>query len=225
MDESPLPEGPAIVDSDIKQTFAAQLTLLDQRGSTVTFGDMQVLPIGNSLVYVRPWFVAAANSTPVPELRYVTVTYERKTYQGSSLEDALAQTFPGTKLQLGTVIGGTAVVPPPDTGGTGGEGQATTTVPPSGPTTSPPVTSPPTTSVEELLQQSQAAYDAAQAALKAGDLGLYQQKMNEAYRLASQAASQATGTTVVAVPSTTTPGAAAASPGDAGAATTTTVSG
>ena len=59
--------------------------------------------------------------------------------------------------------------------------------------------------MEELLQQSQAAYDAAQAALKAGDLGLYQQKIDEAYRLASQAASQATGTTVVAVPSTTTP--------------------
>ena len=146
MDQSPLPEGPAIVDSDIKQTFAAQLTLLDQRGSSVTFGDMQVLPIGNSLVYVRPWFVAAANSTPVPELRYVTVTYERKTYQGSSLEDALAQTFPGTKLQLGTVIGGT-VVAPPDTGdsGEGGQATTTTTVPPSGPTTSPPATTPPTT--------------------------------------------------------------------------------
>ena len=42
------------------------------------------------------------------------------------------------------------------------------------------------------------AYDAAQAALKAGDLGTYQAKLTEAYNLAAQAASIATGSPVTA---------------------------
>ena len=83
LDQSPLPEGPAIVDTDIKQTFAQDLTLLDQRGSQVTFGDMQLLPIGNSLIYVRPWFVSATSTTPVPELRYVSVSYQGQAYRGA----------------------------------------------------------------------------------------------------------------------------------------------
>ena len=135
LDQSPLPEGPAIVDTDIKQTFAQDLTLLDQRGSQVTFGDMQLLPIGNSLIYVRPWFVSATSTTPVPELRYVSVSYQGQAYRGSSLEEALAAAFPGSRLELGTVIGGSEVEPPPTVdpgGGDGGTGGTpTTTTPPS----------------------------------------------------------------------------------------------
>lgn len=223
MDQSPLPDGPAIVDSDIKQTFASQLTLLDQQGSRVSFGDMQILPIGNSLLYVRPWFVFA-NTTPVPELRYVTVTYDRKSYQGTSLEDALAQAFPGTKLDLGTVIGGTAVVPPEDGGSGGTPGTTVPTTSP--PASAPPSSAPPTTSVEELLRQAEAANAAAQQALRNGDLGEYQRRMAEAYDLAAKAASQATGRTVVPSP-TTTPGGASASGARSQStdSTTTTVSG
>ena len=133
LDQSPLPEGPAIVDTDIKQTFAQDLTLLDQRGSQVTFGDMQLLPIGNSLIYVRPWFVSATSTTPVPELRYVSVSYQGQAYRGSSLEEALAAAFPGSRLELGTVIGGTEVEPPPAVepgGGDGGTGGTPTTTTP-----------------------------------------------------------------------------------------------
>ena len=68
-----------------------------------------------------------------------------------------------------------------------------------------PTTAPPTgTTPDQLLAQAQAAYDAAQAALKAGDLGTYQSKLTEAYNLAAQAASIATGATVTAVPPATT---------------------
>ena len=207
LDQSPLPEGPAIVDTDIKQTFAQDLTLLDQRGSQVTFGDMQLLPIGNSLIYVRPWFVSATSTTPVPELRYVSVSYQGQAYRGSSLEEALAAAFPGSRLDLGTVIGGTEVEPPPAVepgGGDGGTGGTpTTTTPPS--TTAPEA---PTGTVEELLAEAQQLYDEAQAALDRGDLGEYQDKLDEAYRKAAQAASLATGATVT--PSTTTPPAATA---------------
>ena len=54
---------------------------------------------------------------------------------------------------------------------------------------------------EQLLAQASAAYDAAQAALRAGDLGTYQAKLTQAYQLAAQAASLATGSPVTAVQS------------------------
>jgi uncharacterized protein len=177
--------GPSIVASDIQQRFAPELTLLDQQGSRVNFGDLQLLPIGNSLVYVRPWFVEATGQTPVPEMRYVTVTYNKQSFRGSTLEEALKQAFPGFNRDLGTVVeGGTNPSTPPISGGgddTGGGGA------------SPPTT---TTSVEDLLSQAQTLYDQAQTALTNGDLGTYQDKLEQAYKVAAQAASLATGSTV-----------------------------
>lgn len=199
-----VPEGPAVVDSDIRQTYASELTLLDQQGSRVTFGDLQLLPIGNSLVYVRPWFVSATSSTPVPSMRFVTVTYLKKTSRGASLEEALAGAFPGTRLDLGTVIGAGGLTPPTTVGGDGG----------SPPTTAPPPDSS-SDSVEELLQEAQRLYDAAQDALKQGNLGEYQRLLDAAFKKAADAASKATGTTVA--PATT------AAPANA-ATTTTTIS-
>jgi hypothetical protein len=71
------------------------------------------------------------------------------------------------------------------------------------------------------LAQAQAAYDAAQAALKQNppDIGTYTSKLNDAYRLAAQAASIATGQPVTAAPPTTAaPGASVAPSGGSGSA-------
>jgi uncharacterized membrane protein (UPF0182 family) len=192
-------EGPAIVDSDIKQTFAGDITLLDQQGSRVTFGDMQMLPIGNSLVYVRPWFVSATRSTPVPTLRYVTVTYQKRSVKGSSLEEALAEMFPGVKLELDTVVGGSGVTPP-TAGGGEEEPTPTTTAPGTSPSTAPPAG----TDVEALLEEAQQHYDLAQAALREGRLGVYQDELTQAYRKAAEAASKALDAEVTVAPGATT---------------------
>ncbi len=90
-----------------------------------------------------------------------------------------------------------AVEPGGGDGGTGGT-PTTTTTPPS--TAAPEA---PTGTVEELLAEAQQLYEEAQAALDRGDLGEYQDKLDEAYKKAAQAASLATGSTVT--PSTTTP--------------------
>jgi uncharacterized membrane protein (UPF0182 family) len=182
----PQPDGPSLVASNVQQTFAQELTLLDQQGSRVSFGDLQLLPVGGSLVYARPWFVQATGETPVPEMRYVTVSYDKESYRGRTLEEALAQAFPGFDMDLGTVVG---------------------------PGTTPPTTSTPGTtnpepgneSVEELLQQAQSLYAEAQAALDRGDLGEYQKKLDAAYKKAAEAATIATGETVTGTPSTTAP--------------------
>jgi uncharacterized protein len=188
--QNPLPEGPSLIASNIQQTFAQELTLLDQQGSRVTFGDLQLLPVGNSLVYARPWFVQATGQTPVPEMRYVTVSYGKESYRGRSLEEALAAAFPGYDQDLGTVVGGTV----PSTSDTTGGSDGGTATPPDG-----------TASVEDLLAEAQSLYDEAQVALRAGKLGDYQDKLDAAYQKAAEAARIATGTDVTAAtPQTTT---------------------
>jgi uncharacterized membrane protein (UPF0182 family) len=215
----------------MKSNFAQTLTLLDQSGSRVTFGDQQLIPIGNSLMYVRTWYVQATGQTPVPQVNSVTISYEQTAYRGSTLEDALQKAF-GVNLDLGTVVGG-AVPPLPDVNAVSGTTPGTTpTTPTTAPGETPPTTAAPSTAPstapptgttndpEALLAQAQAAYDAAQAALKQNppDIGTYTSKLNDAYRLASQAASIATGQPVTAVPPTTAPPGAAVSPGAAPAA-------
>jgi hypothetical protein len=66
--------------------------------------------------------------------------------------------------------------------------------------------------VEVLLADADRLYREAQAALKDGDLGTYQSKLEEAYQKAAAAASKATGTTVTPAPTTTLPPDQAASP-------------
>jgi uncharacterized membrane protein (UPF0182 family) len=217
---SPLPDGPALADSTMKSNFAQTLTLLDQSGSRVTFGDQQLIPIGNSLMYVRTWYVQATGQTPVPQVNSVTISYEQSAFRGATLEDALNKAF-GVNLDLGSVVGGT-VAPFPDVG----QGNTTNPTNPTNPTTpgttAPGGTTTPTTpatttpgtpaDANALLAQAQAAYDAAQAALKQSppDIGTYTSKLNEAYTLAAQAASVATGQQITVVPpSTTVPGAPA----------------
>jgi uncharacterized membrane protein (UPF0182 family) len=210
---NPLPPGPSLADSQMKAQFAQQLTLIDQAGSRVTFGDEQILPIGNNLMYVRTWYVQSTGQTAVPVVRQVSLTYGQSSYLGASLEDVLQQAF-GVQLDLGSVVGGGVITPPEGTPGSGDGNGATTTAPPptSGPapsttapgasTSAPAVTAAPgaAPNVEQLLQQANQAYADAQTALKNGDLGTYQTKINQAYQLAAQAASIATGSTVTAVP-------------------------
>jgi uncharacterized membrane protein (UPF0182 family) len=203
---NPLPPGPSLADSQMKSQFAQQLTLIDQAGSRVTFGDEQIIPIGNNLMYIRTWYVQSTGPTAVPVLRQVSLTYGQSSYLGTSLEDVLQQAF-GVSLNLGTVLGGGNVTPP--AGSEDGGAATTTTVPPTSTTAPPASTSPSTTAagnpnVEQLLAQANQAYADAQSALKNGDLGTYQTKINEAYQLAAQAASIALNTTVTPAPAATT---------------------
>ncbi len=198
----PSPDGPAIVDSDIRKTFAQELSLLDQRGSRVEFGALQAVPVGDGLVWVRPWFVRAEGGTQVPELQYVTVTVGKSSKRGRTLEEALQQAF-------AIDPGFTTVVASPggSGGGAGGGGGTVTPTPTPTPTTATTVPSPATTmapagSVEELLAQADRLFQEAQRAYQQGDLTGWKQKLEAAYERAAQAASQAIGRPVAARPLT-----------------------
>jgi uncharacterized membrane protein (UPF0182 family) len=74
--ETPPIDGPALVDADIAATqkISSQISLLNQNGSSVLLGTLQVVPVGNSMLYFRPFYVQSSRN-PFPELDYYIVVY------------------------------------------------------------------------------------------------------------------------------------------------------
>jgi uncharacterized membrane protein (UPF0182 family) len=87
--------GPSQVRNLISQdpTVSAQITLLNQAGSSVNFGDLLVVPIENSFMYVQPIFVTAQGANPIPELKRVVVVHGGNATIGNTLADAVDASF------------------------------------------------------------------------------------------------------------------------------------
>ena len=103
--------GPVLVASGIAQTqeITTQLTLLDQVGSQVDFSDLVLLPIDNSILWVRSLYVSA-EGTSVPNLEFVIAAIVGETQQigiGRNLNEALQQIFPGEDFSdvVGLAVG------------------------------------------------------------------------------------------------------------------------
>ena len=84
--------GPIQIESRIDQDpdISKDLTLWNQQGSRVIRGNLLVIPIGNTLLYVEPIYLQSTNS-PFPELRRVIVADNKGLVMGESLRDALLQ--------------------------------------------------------------------------------------------------------------------------------------
>ena len=65
----------------------------------VVFGDLQLVPVADGLLYIRPVYVVVGND--VPEFRYVIVSTGSNAVIGTDLENALAQLFPGFEEPIG----------------------------------------------------------------------------------------------------------------------------
>ena len=121
--KSQLVDGPAQIKARIDQDsfLAGQFTLWNQQGSTVLRGNMLVIPLGQSLLYVEPIFLQA-NQSPMPELRLVVLGTQDRIVYATTFREAL------TKL-LGSAApipeNTTEVQSPPKT--TPGSGKPTTT--------------------------------------------------------------------------------------------------
>jgi uncharacterized membrane protein (UPF0182 family) len=88
-------DGPTQVRSLISQdpTVSQQLTLLSQKGSDVIFGDLLIVPIEDSFLYVQPVFVTAASATPIPELKRVVVVHGGNVSVANGLTEAIDVSF------------------------------------------------------------------------------------------------------------------------------------
>jgi len=130
--------GPAQVQARINQdsTISAQFTLWSRAGSSVVRGDLLVLPMGDSILYVEPIFLRSTESS-FPEFKRVILASQNRLVFAESIESGLAQL-------LGAA--------PPD-GGLPDD-------------------------VAALVARAQELYDQAQAALAAGDLGTYQDRID-----------------------------------------------
>jgi uncharacterized membrane protein (UPF0182 family) len=89
--------GPRQIDARIDQDsyISQQLTLWGQRGSQVIRGSLLVIPIGSSLLYVQPLYLAAEDKGGLPELRRVILAYENNVVMEENLELGLQQLFGG----------------------------------------------------------------------------------------------------------------------------------
>jgi uncharacterized membrane protein (UPF0182 family) len=75
-------------DGDISEQF----TLWDNQGSRVIKGDLLVVPIENSLLYIMPIFLEAEGGG-IPEFRRVIVVYGDQVEWAQTLDAALEQVF------------------------------------------------------------------------------------------------------------------------------------
>jgi uncharacterized membrane protein (UPF0182 family) len=161
--------GPKQIANRINQDteISRQLTLWDQRGSEVIRGELLVIPIEESLIYVQPIYLRAEGGT-IPELKRVVVAHENRVVMGETLEEGLDALFGAgaaqqtrTSIQdsLSTLGASQPVV-------TGGGVTPSTEPAPSGPTA-------------ELLRQAQTHYDRAIAAQRAGNWAEYGREIDQ----------------------------------------------
>ena len=158
--------GPRQIANRINQDtdISRQLTLWDQKGSQVIRGELLVIPIEESLIYVQPIYLRAEGGS-IPELKRVVVAHENRVVMGETLEEGLNALFGAgaatqtrsTAQDSASTVGAQAAVV--------GGGIAPTAPLPSAPGNAIGVT--------QLLREAQTHYDRAIAAQRAGNWADY----------------------------------------------------
>jgi uncharacterized membrane protein (UPF0182 family) len=75
------------------QAISPQITLWNQQGSEVIQGTLLVIPIEESLIYIRPLYLRA-DGGQIPTLTRVIVAYEDRIVMEPTLHEALDRLFP-----------------------------------------------------------------------------------------------------------------------------------
>ena len=161
--------GPMQIEAQIDQNtkISQDFSLWSQAGSTYNRGNLFVVPVENSLLYVEPIYLEASNSA-IPEVKRVVVAYGDRIAYEPTLAEALTSLF-GDGIGLESVVEQDGTVTPgdPDTvpgaGGTDGASQSKSQ----------------TKTDTDYIAEASKAYDDAQAAVKNGDWAAYGQQMDK----------------------------------------------
>ena len=158
--------------------------MLNQQGSRVILGQLQVVPIGQGLIWVQPLYVRPDETgSKQVFVRRVLAWYDGEAVIGDTLTEAINRLFPKAKVNLGEVVGdsgsNTGTDTEVDTGTDTGTDPGTA-----------PETDTSTTDPVVLLEEAQTLFDEADVALRDGDLGTYQSKVDEAQALIAKALTQ-----------------------------------
>ena len=142
------------------QAIAPQITLWNQQGSQVIWGTLMVIPIEESLIYVRPLYLRATGGR-IPELTRVIVAYENRIVMEETLEAGLAQLFGGgvSPVEPGGQAPARAAAATPDAVKSGDAG--------------------PRADLAALAAEARAHYERAVAAQRAGDWAAYGDELRQ----------------------------------------------
>ncbi|MGI9646357.1 MAG: UPF0182 family protein [Ilumatobacteraceae bacterium] len=181
-----LPDGPIRVaeNAESQEEISRRISLDNQGegGSEVRFGDMQLIPVADGLIYVRPYYVAVPQGSSevgsVTAFRSLIVSYNDRSVLEDTLGEALARLFPGFEGDVGDRVTTAAEPDPLDSGGE---------------TDDPDDPDDPDEPIfvsgdaGELLAQADQLFIEADEALAEGDLGTYQEKIDQARALIAEA--------------------------------------
>jgi uncharacterized membrane protein (UPF0182 family) len=165
-----LPDGPLRVagNAESQSAISERISLdnQDAGGSKVRFGDLQLVPVGDGLIYVRPYYVAVPQEggtvNSVTEFRFVIVSYNDNSVLTETISEGLARLFPGFEGDVGDSIGAPTEPSPDD---------------PEPPVDDDAPVLP--TDAAELLQIADELFREADQALADSNLGEYQAKVEE----------------------------------------------
>jgi uncharacterized protein len=169
--------GPQQVEGRINQDteISRQLALWDQRGSSVIRGELMVIPIEESLIYVQPIFLRAEGGR-IPEMRRVVVAYENRVVMEETLEQGLARIFGGAVARRPAAPDGDAA---PAAAAAAGEAPA----PAEGAAPAPPAAA-------GLAARARQHYDRAVQAQRAGDWARYGEEIRQLGEVLQQMAAE-----------------------------------
>jgi uncharacterized membrane protein (UPF0182 family) len=151
----------ARIDQDTQ--ISQLLSLWNQQGSRVIRGNLLVIPVENSTLYVQPLYLQA-NQSQIPELKRVILATQNRLVMGSTLSEALGLLFGPAQA---SAVGSETIVSQ--------QAQANPTATPSPNLT--PVPTPAGGDVAALARSADSHYQQAQTALKNGDWTTYGQQI------------------------------------------------
>lgn len=164
--------GPEQVEAQIDQNteISKEFSLWNSSGTTYRRGNMFIIPINSSILYVEPVYLEATNSS-IPEVKRIIVAYDDKIAYEETLAECLVSLF-GDEAASGIDSSGGSVNEQQSANEETGQGTSTTSE----------------LSQTELIQKAASAYDNAQSALQQGDWAAYGEYMDELEDALSQLA-------------------------------------
>ncbi len=158
--------GPAQIEARIDQDpiISAQISLWNQSGSQVVRGNLIVVPVGESLLYLQPVYLQST-SAAFPEFQKIVLGSPSTIVWGNTLAEALNA--------LLEKQGGVTPTPTPTPGPSATPGPSTTPGPTAGPGGELPG------DVSGLVDYANTHFELAQAALRNGDFATYGAEMDK----------------------------------------------
>jgi len=174
-----------------ERAISEQITLLTRAQSQVVAGEVQLIPIGNSVVYVRPIYVDPRGEGAYARVRFLAIAYDERAVLADLDPAPGSSAYPSVEEALTALINNEEPPLPEDDDGDDGETPGTTPeTPESSTTTTTPDTTPEPGTAAELIARAIEEFAAADRALAQGGpnaLAEYQEHVEEARRLIAEA--------------------------------------